>query len=88
MKFIGRKEQLRKLNRAIANTNKEEAMQTVLIYGRRRVGKSELVKQLLKSTTCQSIIMSASRWQKKAMHREFAIFYRKSYIFQNLDINP
>lgn len=55
MKFIGRKEQLRKLNRAIANTNKEEAMQTVLIYGRRRVGKSELVKQLLKSTTCQSI---------------------------------
>ncbi len=55
MKFIGRKEQLRKLNRAIANINKEEAMQTVLIYGRRRVGKSELVKQLLKSTTCQSI---------------------------------
>lgn len=55
MKFIGRKEQLKKLNRAIANTNKEEAMQTVLIYGRRRVGKSELVKQLLKSTTCQSI---------------------------------
>lgn len=55
MKFIGRKEQLRKLNRAIANTNKEEAMQTVLIYGRRRVGKSELVKQLLKSTTCRSI---------------------------------
>lgn len=55
MKFIGRKEQLRKLNRAIANTDKEEAMQTVLIYGRRRVGKSELVKQLLKSTTCQSI---------------------------------
>lgn len=55
MKFIGRKEQLRKLNRAIANTDKEEAMQTVLIYGRRRVGKSELVKQLLKSTTCQGI---------------------------------
>ena len=48
MKFIGRKEQLIKLNRAIANTNKEEAMQTVLIYGRRRVGKSELVKQLVK----------------------------------------
>lgn len=49
MKFIGRKEQLGKLNRAIAKTNKEEAMQNVLIYGRRRVGKSELVKQLLKS---------------------------------------
>ena len=55
MKFIGRKEQLGKLNRAIAKTNKEEAMQNVLIYGRRRVGKSELVKQLLKSTACPSI---------------------------------
>lgn len=55
MKFIGRKEQLGKLNQAIAQTSKEEAMQTVLIYGRRRVGKSELVKQLLKSTTCQSV---------------------------------
>ena len=31
MKFIGRKEQLGKLNRAIAKTNKEEAMQNVLI---------------------------------------------------------
>lgn len=30
-------------------------MQIVLIYGRRRVGKSELVKQLLKDTSCQSI---------------------------------
>ncbi len=55
MKFIGRKEQLGKLNRVIAKTHKEEALQTVLIYGRRRVGKSELVKQLLKSTACQSI---------------------------------
>ncbi len=55
MKFIGRKEQLNKLNRVIARSNKAEAMQTVLIYGRRRVGKSELVKQLLKNTAIQSI---------------------------------
>ncbi|MCD7841591.1 MAG: AAA family ATPase, partial [Lachnospiraceae bacterium] len=55
MKFIGRTEQLNKLNRVIARSNKAEAMQTVLIYGRRRVGKSELVKQLLKNTAIQSI---------------------------------
>ncbi|MCC8128207.1 MAG: ATP-binding protein [Clostridiales bacterium] len=55
MKFIGREEQLRKLNRAIARTNEDEAMQTILIYGRRRVGKSELVKQLLKNTTIPGI---------------------------------
>ena len=79
MKFIGRKEQLRKLNQAIANTDKEEAMQTVLIYGRRRFSKVQRAK---------AFIMSASRWQKKATHKESAIFYRKSYIFQNLDINP
>lgn len=55
MRFIGREEQLSKLNRAIAKTNKDEAMQTILIYGRRRVGKSELVKQLLKNTTVPGI---------------------------------
>ncbi|MCC8161935.1 MAG: ATP-binding protein [Lachnospiraceae bacterium] len=55
MNFIGREEPLRKLKRAIAKTDKDESMQTVLIYGRRRVGKSELVKQLLKDTSCQSI---------------------------------
>ncbi|KIR03544.1 archaeal ATPase, fused to C-terminal DUF234 domain protein [Lachnospiraceae bacterium TWA4] len=55
MKFIGREEQLKKLNRTIHKMNTDESMQTVLIYGRRRVGKSELVKQLLKNTTIQSI---------------------------------
>ncbi|MCD8346391.1 MAG: ATP-binding protein [Lachnospiraceae bacterium] len=55
MRFIGREEQLSKLNRAIAKTHKDGAMQTILIYGRRRVGKSELVKQLLKNTTVPGI---------------------------------
>ena len=43
MKFVGRKEQLKKLDNVIHT----DEMTFSLIYGRRRVGKSELVKQAL-----------------------------------------
>ena len=43
MNFIGRKEELEKLNRAM----QADGMNVSLIYGRRRVGKSELVSQAL-----------------------------------------
>lgn len=50
MKFYGREQQLKKLNRVFAKSE----MQVTLIYGRRRVGKSELIKQcLLKEETTQ-----------------------------------
>ena len=43
MKFLGRTEQRKKRHRML-----EKNHQTVsLIYGRRRVGKSELIKQVL-----------------------------------------
>lgn len=51
MRFIGRKEQLRKLNRVIC----KDEMTFTLIYGRRRVGKSELVKQAIRSSSYKSI---------------------------------
>ncbi len=44
MKFIGRNEELKKLNKSI-NSDKFNCS---LIYGRRRIGKSELIKQVLK----------------------------------------
>ncbi len=44
MKFIGRTDELKKLNKVI----KANYATTTLIYGRRRVGKSELVKYALK----------------------------------------
>ncbi len=43
MNFIGRKEELEKLNKAM----QADEMNVSLIYGRRRVGKSELVSQAL-----------------------------------------
>lgn len=51
MEFIGRKEELYKLNNIMCS----EKMNFALIYGRRRVGKSELVKEALKKTDAVSI---------------------------------
>lgn len=43
MKFLGRTEQRKKLHRMV-----DKSGQTVsLVYGRRRVGKSEVIKQVL-----------------------------------------
>ena len=50
MKFIGREEQLKRLDRVI-NTDE---LTFSLIYGRRRVGKSELVKQAVKRNDVKS----------------------------------
>ena len=46
MKFHGRTKQLEQLNRELSS----EEMRLILIYGRRRVGKSELVKQAMKES--------------------------------------
>ena len=51
MKFIGRIDELNKLEKQLST----EDLSFSLIYGRRRVGKSELVKQLLKNTDVKSI---------------------------------
>ncbi len=51
MKFIGRTTQLKQLRKEIS----ADEMRMTLIYGRRRVGKSELVKQALKTSDCKSI---------------------------------
>ena len=46
MKFIGRKRELSRLKTLMQS----DLMGMALIYGRRRVGKSELVKQALKDS--------------------------------------
>ena len=51
MNFIGRKEELEKLNRAM----QADGMNVSLIYGRRRVGKSELVSQALSKIRAKKI---------------------------------
>lgn len=51
MEFIGRERQLKQIENEIS----AESMKVALIYGRRRVGKSELVKQALKISGVKSI---------------------------------
>ena len=51
MKFFGRTEQLKKLNKEMSSDD----MRMALIYGRRRVGKSELVKYAIKNSGIKSI---------------------------------
>lgn len=49
--FIGREEELEKINRVF----KKSEMGSVLIYGRRRIGKSELVKQAMINSDIKGI---------------------------------
>ena len=51
MKFLGRTEQKKKLHRI----TEKNGQAVTLIYGRRRVGKSELIKQVLKEADIPSI---------------------------------
>lgn len=51
MKFVGRKEELKKLEKVIH----ADEMNFTLIYGRRRVGKSELVSQALSKSKVKSL---------------------------------
>ena len=51
MKFYGREQQRRKLDRFF----NQPSLRAALIYGRRRVGKSELIKQCLRSNTCPQL---------------------------------
>lgn len=51
MKFLGRAEQRKKLHRILD----KDSQAVSLIYGRRRVGKSELIKQVLRESDIAGI---------------------------------
>ena len=58
MKFIGRKMELEKLN---AEYERDDGF--VVIYGRRRVGKTTLIKEFLKKP---STFLQQKNWNLKA----------------------
>ena len=51
MKFLGRKKEIERIKNEIV----ADEMRTVLIYGRRRVGKSALVKKVIEESESKSI---------------------------------
>ena len=61
MKFYGRELQRKQLRRML----QQEKMQTALIYGRRRVGKSELIKQVLREENSTGIYFECKETTEK-----------------------
>ena len=60
--FVGREDQLYKIRRIVDNPG----MGTVLIYGRRRIGKSELIKQVLRESTGKKIFYECRQVAEKS----------------------
>ena len=54
--FVGRREELNELT-SYLNSNQQE---NIIIYGRRRIGKSELIKEALRVTNKSSIFYQAT----------------------------
>ena len=52
MAFYGREQQQKKINGIL----QKNTLQAALIFGRRRVGKSELIKQCLKKTEIPQLV--------------------------------
>ncbi|MBR5179899.1 MAG: ATP-binding protein [Lachnospiraceae bacterium] len=62
MMFVGRKIELEKIKKEIT----ADDMRMTLIYGRRRVGKSELVKQAIKESTVKTIYYECKQITEKS----------------------
>ncbi|WP_130836617.1 ATP-binding protein [Lachnoclostridium sp. Marseille-P6806] len=61
MKFIGRTQELTKLSKAF----KKNAFDAFIIYGRRRIGKSELIKQALRDSDLMGIYYECKQTSEK-----------------------
>ena len=75
MAFVGRKQQLRSLDRLLdrVRTNTSEAPgKALLVRGRRRVGKSRLVEQFLERSGVPSVFYAASGRPVREELRTFA----------------
>ncbi len=62
MNFIGRKEQIEKIEKIM----RHDAMSVTMIYGRRRIGKSELVKQILKTSSIPRVYYECKQVTEKS----------------------
>lgn len=61
--FYGRENERKKLHRMFLS----DGQMISLIYGRRRIGKSELIKQALKETDIKVFTMNVSRLRNAIM---------------------
>ena len=83
MEFIGRKEYLDKLKDAIAT----KGFFATLIYGRRRVGKSELIKELIRKTKIKSIYYECKQVSEANNASSLANIFSETFNYPKLDYN-
>lgn len=86
MNFYGRTEELRKLNRFLTKQNQLLS----LVYGRRRVGKSELIKEALRRTTLPSLYYECKQTTELNNVESLAALISEKYqyprlAFQNIE---
>ena len=77
MKFYGREKQRKDLHRLFSY----EGMQLGLIYGRRRVGKSELIKQSLRETDVTSIYFECKQTTEQNNTESLAVLLADTFHF-------
>ena len=68
MKFIGREVELNKLKRVYSS----EEYEGILVYGRRRIGKSELIKESFRSESCKVVYYECVKVSEESNTRAFA----------------
>ena len=77
MKFYGREKQRKDLHRLFSH----EGMQLGLIYGRRRVGKSELIKQSLRETDVTSIYFECKQTTEQNNTESLSVLLADTFHF-------
>ena len=80
MEFIGRNSELAKLQRMFAS----EPQEVTLIYGRRRVGKSELIKHFLRNYAPKGIYYECKRTSEANNTATLAALIAEAYGFPPL----
>lgn len=80
MRFIGREAERLKLHRILKKTGQ----QAVLIFGRRRVGKSELIKQIIRETDINSIFYECKQTTEMNNVESLSALVSEKYGFPRL----
>ncbi len=81
--FIGRKEEIKEIKNAL-NSSK---LETILLYGRRRVGKSEIIKESLKDETSKIIYFECKRTSSKVNLDNLSKVFQDTFNLSNLSFN-
>lgn len=80
MKFYGREKQ----RALLCKLFEQNGLQVVLLYGRRRVGKSELIKQVLRETKTRSLYYECKQTTEKSNVESLAEMVAQTYRFPPL----